>query len=98
MEYSLDAHFDGQKRINGELCRVDWKLIRALNVLYEILETMRPHVKEQMLEALKQAIDDADLTSGKVASIKPPGCDPEEREDPGPTYTPPPANTTQQSV
>lgn len=98
MEYSLDAHFDGQKRINGELCRVDWKLIRALNAIYEVLATMHPPVRDHLLEALRQAIDDADLTSGKVASIKPPGCDPENREDPGPTYTPPPTDSKQQSV
>ncbi len=98
MEYSLDAHFHGQKRINGELCRVDWKLVNALRAIYEILSTMHPPVRDNLLAAVKRAIDDADATSEKVASIKPPGCDPEKREEPGPAYTPPPPVTSPQTV
>jgi hypothetical protein len=92
MEYSYEI-YHGQQRINGELCRVDWKLIKALRMIHEILATLRPPVRDQLLEALKAAIEDADLTSSKVASIKPPGCDPENREDGETLYEPPPSST-----
>ena len=90
MEYSDEIYY-GQRRINGELCRVDWKLIQALKTIYEILATLRPPVRDQLLEALKGAIEDADRTSANVASIKPPGCDPENREDDETLYVPPPS-------
>ncbi len=88
MDYTYQIH-NGQKRINGELCRVDWKVIKALTAIYEILGALRPPVRDQLLESLKGIIDDANATSRFVASIKPPGCDPENPED-DPEYTPPP--------
>jgi hypothetical protein len=89
MDYNDDVQ-NGQRKINGQLCRVDWKLVNALRVIYDILAASRPPVSSELLASLKQAIDDADHTSSKVAEIKPPGCDPEKREDP--TYTPPPTS------
>lgn len=92
MEYTYTYEiYHGQQRINGELCRVDWKLIKALKAIYEILATLHPPVRDQLLAGLKAAIEEADVTSGKVASIKPPGCDPENREEGETLYVPPPS-------
>ena len=50
MEYTYTYEiYHGQQRINGELCRVDWKLIKALKAIYEILATLHPPVRDQLL-------------------------------------------------
>lgn len=84
MEYTNQI-YEGQRKINGALCRVDWKLIQALRVIQKIVSDLRPHVAPELLDKLERAITDADRLSATVAEIKPPGCEPEEREDP--TYT-----------
>ena len=89
MDYTYEISH-GQKRINGELCRVDWKLIKALEAIYDMFATLRPPVRDDLLQAIRRAIDDADGVSRLVASIKPPGCEPENRETDDPAYPPPP--------
>jgi hypothetical protein len=84
MDYTQESYV-GQQKINGELCRADWKLIEALRVIQTIFAQLRPHVPQDLLDKLERAITEADEVSKGVASIKPPGCLPEEREDP--TYT-----------
>jgi hypothetical protein len=87
MEYTHDEIHYGQKKVNGQLCRVDWRLIQALRVVYEIFESLKPPVRLELLENLKTAIKDADDVSVKVADIRPPGCEPELRENGDPSYT-----------
>ena len=87
--------YEGQRQINGELCRADWKLIQALRVIHQIFAELRPHVAPEVLEKLERAINDADAVSKGVASIKPPGCVPELREDEDPTYTHAATSSTQ---
>jgi hypothetical protein len=67
---------DGQQKINGELCRVDWRLIVALKEVRAILATT-PGVD---IAALTLAIDEAAAISALVADIKPPGCMPESQK------------------
>ena len=88
--------YEGQQRINGELCRVDWKLIKCLRLIKDTLAVMHPPVPRDLLAEIQKAIDEADAVSDKVADIKPPGCIPDIREDPDdPTYKPP-VQTSQQ--
>lgn len=91
MHYTKEI-YDGQKQINGALCRADWKLIQALRLVHNILTDLRPHVPQDVLDQLDRAINEADDVSRTVASIKPPGCEPEAREDP--TYTHAATNST----
>ena len=86
-EYTHDQIFYGQKKVNGQLCRVDWRLIQALNVVYEIFESLHPPVRLELLENLKRAIKEADDVSMRVADIRPPGCEPERRENGDSSYT-----------
>ena len=69
---------DGQRNINGELCRVDWRIIEALRAVKAVLAAC-PGCAGVSLTALDSAIKAADSVSDKVADIKPPGCDPEKR-------------------
>ena len=86
MDYTNEI-YEGQKKINGQLCRVDWKLIEALRAVKVILEQSRPPLPPDLLEDLQRKIEAANYVSRKVAEIKPPGCEPEIREDQ--PYTPP---------
>lgn len=87
MDYT-DEMYQGQQKINGQLCRVDWRLVQALRLVHEIFESLRPQVRPpELLDNLKKAIDYADRVSSKVADIRPPGCEPPLREDGDPTYT-----------
>jgi hypothetical protein len=90
MAYTHDEIHEGQKKVNGQLCRVDWRLIQALRVAHEIFASLRPHVRPELLDELKTVIDAADYISDRVADIRPPGCDPDNREN-GDTYPPPPS-------
>jgi|SRR5688572_24644947 len=83
MEYTQSDFNEGQKKINGQLCRADWKIIKAMSLFYELLDEFRPKVCEEKLAALKAAIDEANSVSQKVAEITPPGCEPSFRQDPG---------------
>jgi tetratricopeptide (TPR) repeat protein len=80
--YASQAEVNGgQQRINGELCRVDWKLVQALRAVNRLLATLRPDVDRELLEEVEQAVEAADRVSMRVADIKPPGCAPELRDE-----------------
>ena len=64
-----------QKQINGNLCRVDWRLIQALQAVSDILEKI-PGADPAALTSLKKSIQEADEISEKVAGDDPPGCVP----------------------
>jgi hypothetical protein len=70
---------DGQQRINGELCRVDWRLLEALRAVQAALAAC-PGCAGVDLTALTNAISAAAAISRKVADIKPPGCQPRSQE------------------
>ena len=63
---------DGQQRINGELCRVNWRVINALREIRTALGSTGVNT-----DALSQVINDAAAVAKVVAEIKPPGCKPE---------------------
>lgn len=69
---------DGQQQINGELCRVDWRLTEALREVLAVL-TASPGCAGVNLSPLSTAIDNAKAISAKVAEIKPPGCRPTDQ-------------------
>lgn len=64
-----------QKKINGNLCRVDWRIIQALQEVSDIIEKM-PGADLAALTSLKKSIQEADEISEKVAGDDPPGCVP----------------------
>ena len=73
---------NGQKQINGQLCRVDWMLV-------EILRLLRVEVAKLPTSAVKLEFDKIDkmltkayYTSAGVAEIIPPGCEPQFIADP----------------
>lgn len=66
---------DGQQKINGELCRVDWRLTEALKQVLAVLAAS-PGNAGVDLTSLSTAIDKAEEIGAKVADIKPPGCGP----------------------
>ena len=80
MEYKPEDHSQGainagQRKINYALTVVDEKLIKALEALRDVIEALPPSHNIN-LDAVNKAIIDVYKTSEKVASIKPPGCDP----------------------
>ena len=91
MDYTKEI-YEGQRKINGALCRADWKVIQALRLIHNIFAELRPHVAQDVLDQLERAINEADHVSGTVAGFKPPGCEPEAREDS--TYTHAATNST----
>ncbi len=72
---------DGQKRINGELCRVDWRVINVLQEMRTVLAQLGGPSLD--LSAIDAAILEADLISEKVAMVDPPGCRPSDRKSAG---------------
>jgi hypothetical protein len=68
-------YWDGQTRINGALCRVDWRLLEALREVKAALAACAG-CAEADLTALTNAINAAAEISATVADIKPPGCNP----------------------
>lgn len=66
---------EGQTKINGALCFVDWHVIYSIKALVKALEDADVLTDAQLSE-VKKALDQAYYTSEKVASIDPPGCDP----------------------
>ncbi len=66
---------EGQKKINGALCQVDWDVIYSVKVLLKALKDAGVLTDAQLSKA-KKAIDEAYYKSARVASIDPPGCDP----------------------
>lgn len=65
--------WDGQKKINGKLCQVDWMLIEALRKVSAALKTSVPTADLSELDSLIEAVD---VRSEEVAHEDPPGCDP----------------------
>jgi hypothetical protein len=79
MEYTLEdfsqlAINNGQRKINFALTVVDIKLVKAIEALRDAVAAL-PAAHNINLENLNKAITDVYQTSGKVADIKPPGCD-----------------------
>jgi len=77
---------DGQKKINGQLCRVDWKLIEALKLISGFLEQVAAakaadgtKLVDLDAVALNRLINDAGGISAVVADIIPPGCEPRDQ-------------------
>ena len=64
-----------QKKINGRLCQVDWRLISALREVAAALRASGANVGE-----LERLIQEADTISKSVAIPDPPGCDPVDRK------------------
>ena len=71
-----------QKKINGRLCQVDWRLISALKEVIAALRASGPN--EVHINNLERLINEADKISASVAIPDPPGCDPFERNAPPP--------------
>jgi hypothetical protein len=67
--------WQNQKKINGNLCRVDWRLIQALQAVSDILEKI-PGGNPAAIASLKESIQEADRISEIVAGDDPPGCVP----------------------
>ena len=65
-----------QKKINGRLCQVDWRLISALR---EVAAALRASGAPNVAK-IERLIDEADAISKSVAIPDPPGCDPKDRE------------------
>jgi len=80
MEYNLEdfsqsAINKGQRKINFALTVVDVKLIKLIEALRDAVAAL-PAAHNINVDDLNKAITDVYQTSEKVASIKPPGCDP----------------------
>ena len=70
-----------QKKINGRLCQVDWRLISALReVAYALRASGATNVDE-----IERLIDEADVIGASVAIPDPPGCDPLDRKSDPPS-------------
>jgi hypothetical protein len=67
--------WENQKKINGELCRVDWRLISALREASAALNKLGADVTQ-----LNALVNEADSISDKVAIPNPPGCLPTNRK------------------
>lgn len=66
-----------QKKINGRLCQVDWRLISALREVVAALKA--PGANAVNIANLDRLIHEADGISASVAIPDPPGCDPIDR-------------------
>ena len=64
---------EGQRKINGSLCEVDQKLVKALKALRDVIAGT-PGLSRIDLQAVDEAISAAYDESDKVADIIPPGC------------------------
>ena len=71
----------GQARINFELNAVDKDVIKALNLIVDMLKkvkelpTLKHDLREIDFSTVDKAVTDACERSQTVASIKPPGCE-----------------------
>ena len=72
-----------QKKINGRLCQVDWRLISALHQVVAVLRATG--ASGANLENLERLINEADEISASVAIPDPPGCSPVDRTSSGGT-------------
>ena len=64
---------DGQRKINGQLCRVDWMIIEIKKL---------PAAHQLDFERIDAILTRAYHTSAAVAEIRPPGCEPTLVADP----------------
>ncbi len=77
---------DGQRKINGQLCRVDRKLVEILRFLREELAKL-PELAKVDFSEFDKRLKEIYYISGAVAEIIPPGCEP--RYPPDPNWPPP---------
>ena len=66
-----------QKKINGRLCQVDWRLIKALEEVAAALGSLGANAAN--VANLVCLTREADTISASVAIPDPPGCDPFDR-------------------
>ena len=66
---------EGQRKINGALCYVDWHVIKAIKTLTDVL-VKNGVLRPQDVQELNQALTELYATSNGVAGIEPPGCNP----------------------
>lgn len=72
---------DGQRKINGQLCRVDWMLVEVLRLLRVEIKKL-PAAHQLDFERIDAILTRAYHTSAAVAEIRPPGCEPTLVKDP----------------
>lgn len=72
-----ETELKNQKKINGRLCQVDWRLISALKEVVAALRASGPN--RVHVDNLERLINEADKISASVAIPDPPGCDPVDR-------------------
>lgn len=77
---------EGQRRINGQLCHVDQRLIEILKLIKSELAKLA----KRDLKKIEALLDEVSKTSGRVAGIEPPGCEPSYPYNPPPPPPPPP--------
>lgn len=81
---------EGQRRINAQLVNVDQMLIEIIRHLRaEIARCCAVSARSADFKKIDDMLNLASQTSGKVAHIEPPGCDPQYFPPP-----PPPPDTT----
>jgi hypothetical protein len=72
---------DGQRKINGQLCRVDWMIVETLRLLRVEMAKL-PAANLLDYERIDAMLTRAYHTSAAVAEIRPPGCEPTLVADP----------------
>ncbi|HET8783890.1 MAG TPA: hypothetical protein VFM63_15860 [Pyrinomonadaceae bacterium] len=77
---------DGQRKINGQFCRVDWMLIEVLRLLRVEMKKL-PAAHQLDFERIDAILTKAYHTSAAIAEITPPGCEPTLTADPNWTVT-----------
>jgi len=73
-DFSQLAINRGQRKINYALTVVDEKVVKAIQALRNAIASS-PAGKDIDFDAVDEAINDVYEVSGRVADIKPPGCD-----------------------
>ncbi len=66
-----------QKKINGRLCQIDWRLIQGLKEVVAALRASGPTAVH--VDNLERLINEAEKISASVAIPDPPGCKPKDR-------------------
>jgi hypothetical protein len=69
-----------QKKINGRLCQIDWRLIQGLKEVVAALRAAGPNAVH--VNNLERLINEAEIISESVAKPDPPGCSPLDRSAP----------------
>jgi hypothetical protein len=72
-----ETALNNQKKINGRLCQVDWRLIKALEEVAAALGSLGANAAN--VANLVCLTREADKISASVAIPDPPGCDPVDR-------------------